>query len=391
MKSAMNAEAVIGLVPDELLDSLALETGVDLFVKKLQGKIIFKLFLYAILSGKNVSLRILEAIFNSEKFYHLFNFKNSKHIRHSGIGMRLANIDYHYFEKIFNYLLGSQPVDEMFFSHKKINARKIDSTIVTISSKLLKFSMRNSGKAAVKYSVEINQGIPVDILLFKDSKYSAEDNALPELIRKKSAGHSLNIAIFDRGIQRRETFVALAKAGVYFISRLTKQGYTVVRKLPRKKKATPTLRILSDQIICFENGRETSEQEFRLVIGKNKQTKQLISFLTNVDFLEADEVTELYKSRWEIETFFKFLKQELNFSHLLSRTENGIRVIMYLTMIAAILLTIYKKINQITGWAVTKIKFLDELETNLLNSWHQEISVVFNSSKQLIKANTRAG
>lgn len=375
----MTAQEVIGIIPDEFLDNLAIKTKVDCFVKKLKGKIVFKLFLYAVLSGKTISLRILETIFNSDKFKRLFNFDEST-IKHSGIGMRLTSIDYRYFEKIFEYLINSQAVDKIIFSNKKVNIRKIDSTIVTLSSKLLKIGMNNRDKKNLKYAIEINQGIPVNLILFKDQKYFSENNALPELIKKKSAKCGLNIAIFDRGVQRKQTFVELAKENIYFISRLSNQKYTIVKDLPLKKKSTATLKIISDQIIKFQSAEETIEQEFRLIVGVNKESGQKISFLTNVYFLSADEITDLYLSRWEIEIFFRFIKQELNFSHLLNRSENGIRALMYLTMIAAILLTIYKKTNKIIGWTVTKIKFLNELEIDLMNNWHFEMSPVFNHS-----------
>jgi len=103
-----------------------------------------------------------------------------------------------------------------------------------------------------------------------------------------------------------------------------------------------------------------------------------MKFLTNVLFLSAVEIAELYKSRWEIETFFKFIKQEMNFSHLLSRSENGIKVIMYLTMIAAILLTLYKKMNRIVGWAVAKILFMDELDKDMEKDWQDEMRLAFS-------------
>lgn len=384
----MNALEVIDLIPDKLLDELALESEVDFSVKKLRGKIIFKLFLYAVLSGRNVSLRILEAIFKSERFRALFNLGKST-IKHSGIGMRLMNIDFHYFENIFQYLVDSKQVDEIIFSNKKINIRKIDSTIVVLSSKLLKFGMDNNvGQKNLKYSVEINQGIPVNIAFFKEQAYISEDKALPEIIKKRPIKTGLNIAVFDRGIHRKETFTELAKDKIYFISRLTNQKYTVIKDLPIEEKLTASLEIIADQIVKFSINGKLIDQEIRLVTGLNRETKERIAFVTDVDFLSAVEISELYKSRWEIETFFKFIKQELNFSHLLSRNENGIKVLMYLTMIAAILLTIYKKVNKVVGWAVTKIKFLDELETSILREWNPKIISNLNNSCELT-ANVR--
>jgi|GEM_PF-3125360 IS4 transposase len=49
---------------------------------------------------------------------------------------------------------------------------------------------------------------------------------------------------------------------------------------------------------------ETVATEFRVIIGKNKETGQEIRFLTNISILSAGEITDLYRSRWEIETFF---------------------------------------------------------------------------------------
>ena len=56
----------------------------------------------------------------------------------------------------------------------------------------------------------------------------------------------------------------------------------------------------------------------------------------------------------------------MNFSHLISRNENGIKVILYVTMIAAILLLQYKKEKQLTGYKMVKRKFVEELEKNII-------------------------
>lgn len=378
---SITSEAIIGLVPDELLDQLTIETKVDYSVQKLHGKTVFKLFLYAFLNSKTISLRILEAIYKSEKFKNLFNIPHGA-IKHSGIGMRLAKINYQYFENIFIHLIRSPKLDAILFAGKKILASKIDSTIVILSSKLLKVGMDdNPGKKSLKFTVEITQGIPVNLILFKEQKYLSEDNAMPEIIMQRTIKKSLNIAIFDRGIQRKQSFVDFQNQNIYFISRVSTQKIVAVKNLPLQKIDTESLAIISDKMVKFASGegmeKGAVDTEFRVITGHNKQDNKTISFITNVNFLTACEVAELYKSRWEIETFFKFIKQELNFKHLLSRTENGIKVVMYLTMIAAILLTIYKKVNKIIGWAVAKICFMDELESGIMREWHSEMSPVF--------------
>ncbi len=61
--------------------------------------------------------------------------------------------------------------------------------------------------------------------------------------------------------------------------------------------------------------------------------------------------------------FFKFIKQHLSFSHLVSRNTNGIKVMLYMTLISAILLAVYKKLN---GYKIPKLKLPQELEVLLI-------------------------
>lgn len=341
--------------------------------------------MFAFLNGKSLSLRILEAIFKSEKFKYLFNVQ-SKAVRHSAIGIRLSQIDHSYFEKIFEHLIQSPRLDAVLFDKRKISVSKIDSTIVTLSAKLLKVGLDdNPGFKALKFGVKLCDSVPVQVLLFQGQKYLSEDNALPELILQKKQQKSLNIAIFDRGIQRKQNFADFHRHGIHFISRVSTQKMAIVKRLPLAERDTPTLHVKTDLIVRFASDdgmtKEAALTELRMITGTNKDTKQEVKFLTNVLFLSAVEIAQLYKSRWEIETFFKFIKQELNFSHLISRSENGIKTVMYLTMITAILLTLYKKLNQIVGWAVAKIRFLDELETDIMKTWYAEIGHAFTPPK----------
>lgn len=387
----LHAEDVISLVPDTLLDHLSSETGVDYSVKKLHGKVIFKLFVYGVVSGKNISLRILASIFNSDTFKQTFLLPD-EWIKHSGIADRFAHMDYRYFERIFQHLVSSAIIEEILFDRRKIKVRKIDSTIVTLSSKLLKVGLDdNPNKKTLKYSLELFHGIPVNIILWKGQKYLSEDNALPALIQRKQQQKALNITLFDRGIQRKQTFVDLIADKILFISRTSTQKLRVIAERPLDITETPHLTLISDTTCQFASRegltKESADTRFRVITGTNNTTYQQLSFITNVDFLEAHEITELYRSRWEIETFFKFIKQELHFSHLLARNENGITVVMYLTMITAILLTIYKTKNKIVGWAVAKIMFLDELESGVMHEWHGEMSPVFDPQSKHFYAN----
>ena len=106
---------------------------------------------------------------------------------------------------------------------------------------------------------------------------------------------------------------------------------------------------------------ELIETPFRLIVAKSKtEESKAFWFITNDFELTAKEVAQAYRRRWNIEVFFRFIKQELNVSHLVSLNKNGIQVMLYMTLIVAMLVLIYKKANKI-GYKTAKRRFKMEL------------------------------
>jgi transposase len=104
-----------------------------------------------------------------------------------------------------------------------------------------------------------------------------------------------------------------------------------------------------------------ADTHFRLVVVKSKAEEgKEYWFLTNDFKLPAKEIAQAYRRRWDIEVFFRFLKQELNVSHLVSLNKNGIQVILYMTLIVAMMVLSYKKANN-TGYKTAKRRFSMEV------------------------------
>lgn len=108
------------------------------------------------------------------------------------------------------------------------------------------------------------------------------------------------------------------------------------------------------------------ETPLRLIKAVNIVTEEPIFFLTNISDLGTEAITEIYKSRWDIEVFFRFLKQELNLKHLMSYNENGIKIMMYMTLIAAMLVMAYKKENNLSGYKIPMMKFIQDIEGDFI-------------------------
>ena len=129
----MNIEKLLSLVPDNLIENLAIETGVDYYAKKLQGEVIFKLLLYCIISHKDNSLRTMESAYEKLSFQLLNQRYNQGSVKFNYISERLSTIDVSFFEKIYSELVAAYK--------ERINNRetimRFDSTIIALSTKLL--------------------------------------------------------------------------------------------------------------------------------------------------------------------------------------------------------------------------------------------------------------
>ena len=103
------------------------------------------------------------------------------------------------------------------------------------------------------------------------------------------------------------------------------------------------------------------EEPFRLIVAASKSNEQAeFWFITNDFELPAKEITGAYRRRWDIEVFFHFIKQKLNTSHIISFKQNEIQVMLYMILIVAMLVLIYKRANN-TGYKVAKCRFAMKL------------------------------
>jgi hypothetical protein len=365
----MGVDEILSLLPDGLLEELAIETDVNKYSKKLQGEIIFKLLLHCILSHKDNSLRIMQSTYELMAF-NLFNAAaNKKSVRYNSISERLTTLNYIYFEKLYHKCL---VIYGPLIIGKANPLIRFDSTIVALSSKLLKIGyLLKGGDAAhvrqLKYTVGFSE-MPESIHFFEQQKYTSENVALKEAMHCYEP-ISNPVRVFDRGITSRKTHDELTEKNIPFVSRINVKSKHVIHQDNTGKSPieTRTVVINADSwIYLYADKAVRAQHPVRCIKTKRKETDEDIWFVTNIKDLSAEEITEIYKQRWEIEVFFKFLKQELNFSHLLNRSENGVKIVLYATMIAATLLLVYKKKNKLTGYKIMKLKFVQQIEKLLM-------------------------
>lgn len=366
----MTANELIGLIPRHIFSELSAETKVDHQVKKLTGEVMFKLILFSMLSTNRLSLRVMEALLQSCRFKAFCNHRQYiPQSRYNSIRDRICTINADYFERLFHDLFS--------IYNKELKEQKAlckaDSTYVTLSAKLLTTGMQNGpaeDKRQVKYSVILKGSLPASVKVFTDATYINEGIALTELINEADCLKE-DVVVFDRGIQTRGAFEQFTTDEKLFIGRSkTKVHYQQEVTNPIKDKPKgATLTITSDsQGYLFNEKQQRTKHLYRVIRGVLDKGAEEICFITNIVDEDAYLIAQWYKQRWEIELFFKFIKQHLNAAHLVSRTVNGMKIMIYMTMITAVLLLAYKKINKLKGYKIAKLKFETELKADIIKT-----------------------
>jgi|688.fasta_scaffold408155_1 hypothetical protein len=355
----MDAAQILGYIPSEKLESLCVEYRVNYQVKKLDGLSMFQLLLYSFLTEKDTSYRVMEEIYHSIAFSKVASGVHEG-VRYNSIRDRLTTINADYFESIFHFCYNK-------FGNEISETDNIvlfDSTLVTSTSKLLKSGMKintKGDKRYIKFSIGLRR-VPVHAEIFTKQVYLSEDIALAEAIKKYTRKDG-DIIVFDRGITARKTYESLTENGHSFVTRVNPSvKYNIIENYPIElENDNNGLVFRSDQRVqLYSQNNGKTKQFLRLIICEKEGTPLL--FLTNIKELTSLEIANIYKRRWEIEVFFKFIKQQLNFSHLMSRNENGIKIVLYMTLIAAILLTVFKKHNKLKGYKIPKLRLAKQIE-----------------------------
>lgn len=199
--------------------------------------------------------------------------------------------------------------------------------------------------------------IPEIVHFFHEQIYTSENIALKESILAQAQEETTRIKVFDRGFAARKVYDEFTGNNIQFISKLIIMQNILAYPIQQnsshcKQKHQPLL--TTDGGYLYSSNKQRTKYSLRRIEAIQHVTGRPTIFITNIKYLDAITVTEIYKKAVDIEVFFKFIKQLLNFKNLLNRRGNGIQVIVYVTMIAAILLTAYKKINNLKGFKIAK-------------------------------------
>lgn len=371
MPKALPLDELKSVIKDSFLEELTVKLQADKWVIKLTSSSIFKLVLYSLLDEERLSLRIMEENYSQPAFKAFAPETLDKQTAHSSIRDRLVSIDSEFFHRLHTHI--SIELNKQYGSKQlaHYNIKRYDSTMISVFSHILegmKVGNTSKKKNQVKMTTELVNDFEVRMRFFKDQDHLGEEVALKELIQAVS--HTKNdLIVFDRGLKSRTTFCELKEQKTQFVTRLNdKNRYKVLREHQAvPPKTVDGLDFIEDSIVyLYGDGNKLVKEEFRLIQAQVKKNGKKIFFITNILFLSAQDIAQVYRQRWEIEVFFRFVKQEMNLTHFVCNDANAIKVMLYCTLIAAMLVLVYKKQNNIPSYKIAKKRCAEELKAALI-------------------------
>jgi hypothetical protein len=230
------------------------------------------------------------------------------------------NRDYRIFEEFAFYMMAQakeKRAADIFKLGGKVYA--FDSTTIPLCLSVFwwaKFRKRKGGvKAHVLYDLEAQ--VPAFYHITTASVYDSK--AMPEIPYETGAYY-----VFDRGYNNFGELYRIQRMESFFVVRAkTNLQYKCVRW----KRRTPK-NILTDAeiVLTVYKSRKDYPENLRLVKYYDEEQDREFMFLTNAMDLTAPQIADLYKNRWQIELFFKWLKQHLKIKKFWGTTENAVRI-----------------------------------------------------------------
>ena len=303
----------------------------------------FVSMLFGQLSGQD-SLRGIEAGLATQgvSLYHA----GIKPIHRSTLSYANEHRSHELFKKIFLSMLSKcEAIAPRHKFHFKNPIYTLDATIIDLCLSLYDWAKFRTTKGAVKLHVKLNHAGYLPTFMVVTTGKVHETQVAPSIPLERG-----DVAIFDRGYTDFKWYKSLDDKGVFFVTRLKKNAYYQVVE---RKDVTPFKNIYSDQTIELKGfySKQKFPQRLRRIRSKDPDTGKSITILTNNFSWSAKTIARIYKERWQIELFFKSIKQQLKIKSFVGTSKNALLSQLWVAFITYLLLS-YLKFKSRFAWSI---------------------------------------
>ena len=322
---------VLQLIPRHQFETIVKKRSGDRYVKRFDCWNQLATLLYAQTSGKD-SLRDIEQglSINDSRLYHL----GLPAIKRSTLSDANQSRSYQIFEDLFYKMLTR--CKDLTPKHRfkfKNPLQLIDATIVNLCLSVFSWAKFSVTKGGIKlhYQLDYSGNIP-NFLVITDAK--AHETTV---VKRYFSITADSIYCFDRGYNDFVLYRRITQSKAFFVTRAKENLlFTVTGQHTESLKKD----VLSDEIISLINKKY--DKPLRLIRYYDNESGEVITFITNNFKLAPHTVTQIYKARWQIEIFFKWIKQNLKIKTFLGTSKNAVMTQIWVAMCYYLMLAYIK-------------------------------------------------
>ena len=336
---------ILSLIPRSLFKDLAAQYGVEYRSKGFSSWDQFVSMLFCQFAQASSLREITMGLQSCEgKLSHL----GISAPKRSTLSYANQNRAWEFYQAIFESLLGLVR-GEAGTRNKKFNFKhklfSIDASTIDLCLSVFDWAKFRTTKGAVKLHVRLDHdGYLPDFVIVTDGKVHDVTAAWSFPYERGS------ITVFDRGYVDYSLFKHIENEKAFFVTRVKKNAsYTVLeeRSIPREADED----IVSDSIVRLKSCEYPEPLRVIEVVDVEGRS---IQFQTNNFELSAETISEIYRERWQIELFFKELKQNLKIKTFVGTSKNAVMTQVYTALISILLLK-YMKSKSSFGWSMSNL------------------------------------
>jgi len=241
------------------------------------------------------------------------------------------------FEKVYQHCRMISPKHKFKFKNKLYS---LDASVIDLSLGAFPWASFRRTKSAIKIHTLLDHCgyLPAFVSITDGKKHELKVAASLKLAKG-------SIVTEDRAYTDYGWFAQLQQNGVSFVTRQkTNAVYKVIHRSPVNKKQG----LCSDQTIMLAGTKgHLCPYPLRRIGYRDPKTKKHYVFLTNNFELSAKTIADIYKERWQIEIFFRWIKQNLKIKAFIGNSRNAVMTQIYVALIAYLLLCMFKFLSKV--------------------------------------------
>jgi len=213
----------------------------------------------------------------------------------------------------------------------------LDSTTIDLCLSLFPWARFRSTKAAVKLHTLLDLRGPIPTMISISEGKRGDVTVLDELILEPGAFY-----VMDRGYVDFERLYRFVLAGAFFVTRAkANMQWSRLESRP----IDPGSGVRSDQMVwlCLLKSIEHYPDRLRRISYRDPESGKALVFLTNNIDLPALTIAQLYKCRWRVELFFKWVKQNLRIKHFFGTSDNAVKAQVWIAICVYVVVAIMRK------------------------------------------------